>query len=72
MIEFSETPVSYDEDETKSIELVIDEGENITDLNVTDGESEINLRLNASELAELIASASRAMVKLIEIAGRQD
>ena len=72
MIEFSETPVSYDEDKTKSIELVIDEGENITDLNVTDGESEINLRLNASELAELIASASRAMVKLIEIAGRQD
>lgn len=68
MIEFTERPVQYG---PNSIEFTVDEGESIADLIMRDEEdNELVLRLDADELASLIASAARALAKIAEVAGR--
>lgn len=73
MVEFTEVPVEYT---GGSIEVRVDEGEDIADLIAIDRESspdgvEVALRLNASELAELIASAARALATITAVAARR-
>ena len=68
-MEFTENPV---DDLYGRIEFRIDEGEDQAELIATERPGdEAVIRLNAEDLAELIASASRALAKISRINARR-